>query len=344
MRKANAGLLKMLPLLKKTYFFWCYVIFVAYFSSLLFLVQGTVSAKERKQLFVFHNSFDITSSKLLEYLVNELEQNVNSYQISPLDLHKRPYSELSFLTESSADNCIITIGYDALKKTVSTRNNIPIFSTLVPKHSLDKIIQNYQRLGSEIGGIYQEQSFNRQLFLAKSIDPAIKSVLILLNRQTRYQLAQYKNTALNNSINLKFNLLPSQASSMTYFERRAAISDALILINETEHHDNQDLQSLLITSYNKQVPIIGNKQTDSIHAAVVSIYTPLKTLAKEVSQQITDFCQSNEKRLVQFSKNYQIEINHQIADYLNYNNIDKQELLINIRRLEKQQQEMLDNG
>jgi len=344
MRKANAGLLKMIPQLKKTYSFWCYVISIALSSSLLLLAQGTVSAKEKQQLFVFYDSSDVASSELLKHLVSELEQKVNSYQILPLNLHKSPLNELSSLTESSPDNCIITIGYDALKKIASTRNNIPIFSTQVPKHALDKTIQNYQRLGSKIGGIYQEQSFNRQLLLAKALDHEIKGALLLLNRQTRYQLEEYKNIALANSFKLKFNLLSAQASSPAYFLKDSATSDVLILINELVHHKIQDLQSFLITSYNKQVPIIGNKKTDSIHAAIASIYTPLDALTKEVSKQISGFCQTNESRVAQFSEGFQVEINQQIADHLNYKNINKQKLLMDIHLLEKQQQEMLNNG
>jgi len=349
MRKANAGLLKML-LLKKIYFFCSNFILVVCSSSSLLLAQGNLSLpadglnKVNKQLFIFHNSTDVAKSIFLKHLTNELGGNVDAYPISSLDITNMPLSDLSPLTESSANNCIITVGSDALKKAVATRNKIPIFSTLVSKHSLDRIIQNYQRFGSKIGGIYYEQSFNRQLLLAKAIDPEIESALIFLNRQTRYQLGDYKNVALNNAIKLKFYLLTPQASPQGYFAKNTTKKAALILINEPVHHDVQDLQSLLITSYNKQVPMIGNKKTDSIHAAMVSIYTPLNTLAKEVSRKITDFCQTNKSRIASFSEDYQIEINQQIADYLNYKNIDKQKLLADILRLEKQQQEMLNNG
>ncbi len=339
---ANADLLKMNPHLTMTFFFWCYIIFASYSFSLF--AQGAASGKNDKRIFVLYNSSQSESSKFLTPLVDELRQSINSYQITSIDLNKQPLKKQSCLAKASANSCIITIGYETLKETVSVRNKTPIFSTLVPKYALDSMIRNYQRLGSVIGGIYQEQSFNRQLLVAKAIDPEIKRVLVLLNRITRYQLSEYKDTASINAIKLKYNLLTAQVSASTYFEKNSSAIDALVVINEPQHHDNQDLQSLLITSYNKRVPIIGNKKTDSTYAAMVSIYTPLDILTKEVSAQILEFCETSGKREPKFAQSYSIELNKQIIDYLNYKNINKQDLLMDIHQLEKQQREMLNNG
>ncbi len=298
---------------------------------------ATLAIEKNKSLFVFHSGLKPSDSTYLTSLLVELKHNISDRKIKTADINELSIAQLKKQLEGS-NNCALTIGQPALEKILATRNKTPIFSTLVSRTNLDNLTNRYFRLGSRVTGIYQEQSFKRQLLLGRAINSDNKNIVVILGRKTRYFLDEYRTISQQQSLKLSFDILKHQESPQQSFTRLAEDDGFLIILNEEQQYSQQDLQSLLITSYKKHIPMIGSKTSDSKSAALASIYTPLKRLAKDTATGLQEMCDGKKLSKAKYSEHFAVLINPQIAAYLDYGHLDEKKLAKAVYALEQAEQ------
>ncbi len=289
-----------------------------------------------KTLYVFHSNNNEQSQQFYQQLIPALKQQTQFQHIKSINTSKTTQAHIAKQLSNSS-HCAMTIGKTSLEKVLAIRDKTPIFSTLVSKNNLDHLINNYSRLGSRVTGIYHEQSFLRQLYLAKAINKDIEQIIIVLGRNTRYELPYYQQQTNLHSLSLLFKILNHQSSPLQFFSTLNIKNAALLIMNDPEHHSEQDLQSLLIASYQLQIPLIGGKKSDSIDAAVASIYTPLEDLINEAASNISKICMNDILPVATYSQRYRIVVNQQIAKHLNLEHINEHDLKQSIVLSEKNQ-------
>ncbi len=292
------------------------------------------AAVQEKTLLLFHSGLESYDATYMMSLLVELEKQITDHKIKIGNTRDLTIAQLKSQLEKSK-SCVLTIGQQALETILATRDNTPIFSTLVSRTNLDSLTDTYSRLGSRVTGIYEEQSFSRQLLLSQAINPANNNILVILGRKTRYFLTDFQRISKRQSLKLSFDILRYQESPQQSFARQSLDKGFLIILNEQQQYSDQNLQSLLVASHNKNIPMIGNKESDSKTAALASIYTPFKTLAKEAASGLRQMCQSSEIPVAKYGEHYAITINSQIAEFLNYNFLDEIHLAKRVLSLEK---------
>ncbi len=309
-------------------------------SALLLLITLCFAlpsvAAEEKQLVLFYSSTE--NEKLADRLSDQLPQLSDFKNIRKVDINDYTIAQLEKILTPAKD-CAITLGELSLKTLLSTRPNNRVFSLLVAKHQLDTFIENYSRFGVELSGIYQEQSFKRQLMLVQSIQPSAKKVALALGLKTKYWLNYYRNLSQQHNFELDYNLLNLQSSLQLFVEQLEANKTFLMVINDRDVYSPLQLQAILVTSYNRQIPIIGSKLSDSKHAAMVSVYSPTELLFTEVSQNISQFCRQQQLAPPSFARNFSISINPSIARSLNYTQLDEKAIKRKIQLLESNNKE-----
>jgi len=308
--------------------------FIAFFISLL--GSATSFAVEEKHLLVFHSGLERIDSIFSAALDHELQNKVSSHKLETFNVNGLSQIQLKTQLENT-DTCVLTIGLDALEKILATRTKVPVFSTLVSRVHLDNLIEIYSQIGNPLTGIYEEQSFRRQLLLSQSINRDLKNIAVILGRQTRYMLTSYQTIANELSMTLLFDILKLQESPQRSFSRLNIREGFLMLLNDQHHYSERNLPSLLVSSYKKQIPLIGSKILDSDSAAIASIYTPYKTLAAESAKEMQNICHKNSLSKAKYGSQYKIRINRQIAKHLGYEYLSEIELKKSVFYLEQQQ-------
>lgn len=307
----------------------------------LFCTCICLAAEQKKTLLLYHSGLEKFESVYMISLFAELETKLNNLKIKVVNTQDLNIAQLKSQLEESK-SCVLTIGLQALETILATRNKNPIFSTLVSRTNLDSLTKSYARLGSRVTGIYEEQSFARQLLLSRAINPENKNIIVILGRKTRYYLDEYQITSNKQSVNLVFDILKHQESPQQSLTRLSVDSGFLVILNEEQHYSDQDLQSLLIASHKLNIPMIGNKVSDSITAALASVYTPYKSLAKETVSGLQQTCDNNELPKPKYGKHFAVAINNQVAESLRYDSINENKLSKLIWDLEKAKQ--IPNG
>ena len=279
-------------------------------------------------IYLVHSDDDISTNKFYIPLIRALKSQFAPERIKIISTHDSPLAQLDGQL-SGANKCILSIDSQSLDRVLATRTQTPIFSTHTPQIDLDDQIRKYRQFGVTLSGIYQEQSFARQLMLAKAIDSKLDTTVIILGRKTRYSLDNYKVITRNHAMDLSYIILKRNGSPHNFLSNLSNHSKFLVTINDQHHYSNDNLQALLITSYKTKIPIIGNKAEDSLNAAIASVYTPLELLALETTNELPDYCNNSRSKQAKvnhlfqphYSKAFYVSINEQIANHLNYPNL-----------------------
>ncbi len=302
----------------------------------------SMADEHKKTLLLYHSGLENFDSVYMMSLLVELENKLSHYKIKIINTGDLNIAQLKSQLEES-ESCVLTIGQQALETILATRDKTPIFSTLVSRINLDNLANSYARLGSRVTGIYEEQSFARQLRLSRAINPENKNIIVILGRKSRYYLDDYQVTTKKQSLNLIFDILKHQESPQQSLTRLSVNNGFLLILNTKQQYSDQDLQSLLITSHSHNIPMIGNKASDSKTAALASVYTPFRILAKETALGLQQTCTRRQLPTVKYAKYFSVAINHQLAKSLGYDSIDEKKLTKEVLNLEKKHQSQTEN-
>jgi len=304
-----------------------------YLITLLFLSGTNIAYGEiyksdealSQTIYLVHSDDDISNNKFYTALIKELRSHFTPSKIKVISTSNSPLAQLDHQL-SGHNKCIISIDSHSLAKVLSTRTHTPIFSTLSSQIDLDNQIKKYRQFGVTLSGIYQEQSFARQLMLAKAIDSKLDTAIVILGRKSRYSLNNYQASAAKLNMHLSYIILKRNGSPHNFLSNLSSNSNFLVTINDQHHYSSPNLQALLITSYETKTPIIGNKQEDTLTAAMASVYTPFDQLALETIGELQEYCNSSRSQKgkanplfeAHHSNNFSVSINQQIAAHLNY--------------------------
>lgn len=297
-------------------------------------------------IYVYHSDASDQAKTFVRSLLDNFKLNQPSFKIKMIDANRQTQVALEQQLAQS-NRCVLTLDHISLSKILATRTKAPIFSTHVSKFDLDDYVAKYRRFGVTLSGIYQEQSLDRQLLLAKAVNDKLKTAIVIFARKTRYFLDDYRAAVIKRGLELSFTMLARNNSANKFISRQANSGGILIVVNDGLHYSPLKLPSLLMTSYKIGLPIIGNRQQDSELAAMASVFTPNKKLAAEVAHEVVSYCDAmlssepSEKKVRKpnFSRHFSVAINQQIAIGLNYPNLVEQELLQTILKTEQAEKE-----
>jgi hypothetical protein len=350
-------------------------------------VNQTVDNKPTK-IAIFYDASQVDSSQLMQSLIEPLTKLYsNQPQLTPKPSAKqttkpsqKPNAKSNITTNQSskdiavydinlstvselkqkallAKQCLVTLDTTSAKKMAALRLQKQIFALNIPRLTLDKLSRIYKPLGVAISGIYQEQSFQRQLFLADAIDKNLKQIGLLLSQNDSFELNQYQNTAAQQSHQLNFRLLNSIESAHTYlatlFQTQTTINTSeqtpiplkaetvtpqkkyLLLTNNQTLYSAKPMVELVLMASRLNIHLIGSTLQQSKNGALASVYLPQNALIEEALEDIKGICQQQRFRPPHFAKQYQVTINQQIARNSNIKNINQSVLLKEMQQAEK---------
>ena len=299
-------------------------------------ILTTAKSDNTPSLYVAHSGIEESERLFFTNLINNLQKSKPiTHTIKQLNTTRLTLAELEKVL-SIENSCVLTIGEPALQKVLTTRQTVPIFSTLVSKYNLDNYIENYKPFKMTISGVYQEQSFERQIFLSKALNTNLSKIGVLLGSRTQFSLRDYQKIAASQTVELSYSILRRQASAQHYFKKLPLDDQSVLLVlNDNEQYSVIDLQSLLLASHSKKIPLVGSKKSDTEAAAIASIYTPQISLAKQAANEIGNLCAGGKQAPPFYSEQYAISSNAKIAKAFGFKSLSEKELLAKVKKLER---------
>ncbi|MDH5433855.1 MAG: hypothetical protein OEY19_07905 [Gammaproteobacteria bacterium] len=271
------------------------------------------------------NRADLISQKFESNFENTNVVLTNTDQLAPLDIKNQIRSD---------DNaCVVSVGVKATEAVLATREKIKVFSTELPRMHLDKLRQMYQQFNIDLTGIYQEQSFERQLKLIKAINDKTESAHLFLGMSDKYYLQEFKRTAEDNQIELHYRILQPSSSISKYLDLNSN-SSMLIITNNEKVYKPYQIEELVKIAFEKQLYLIGNKFQDAENGSLIAIYTPEDKLVDEISESVSAYCLQYQTILPNYAKSFALAVNKKINQNMAIEELDGDKLMEAMRQME----------
>ena len=207
---------------------------------------------------------------------------------------------------------IVAVGVQALQYAAKQPGNQAVLGALIPQPVFEKI---HASTGNDnLSAIVLDQPPSRQMRLLHRLLPKAKSIGILLG-PTSTRNGELLDKAATDS-NLKTILTPIQLESdlTPALKSMLELSDALLAVPDPLVHQPGTAQTLLLTSYRYQKPVIGYSQAYVTAGALAAVYSSPADIARQAAE-IADQFPERQKALppLQPPRYFSVGINRQVA-------------------------------
>lgn len=173
--------------------------------------------------------------------------------------------------------------------------------------------------------LYRDQPLKRQLRLAKQLFPKLQHVAILRGEQelpiTRQQLQT--DSGLSISV-VSIREQPDWAKSLSQL---LSENDILLGVDDPQMYNSDTIHSILLTAYRHGKVLIGPGKPFVSAGGLASCYSGTEHYLQQLADMVKIYLQTDRLPDSQYSRNYQVAINQQVATSLGLTLPDENTLL-----------------
>jgi putative ABC transport system substrate-binding protein len=235
------------------------------------------------------------------------------------------------------DSLVIAVGVQALSQASKLDLKRSVLGVLVPQPSFDKILVESRRTPRYFSAVFLDQPYARQIALLKSILPKATNLGVLFgptSLQSSYllqQASQASNLTLVQENIYATEELPAKL-------RRALETSAVLLaVPDALVYNRETAQSVLLTSYRYQKPVIGFSQAYVRAGALAAVYSTPQQIARQAAEIIRQHLNKPQAGLPppQAPKYFSVDVNRQVARSLGIEIGDENALSDTLQRIER---------
>jgi putative tryptophan/tyrosine transport system substrate-binding protein len=212
------------------------------------------------------------------------------------------------------DTLVIAVGTQALTYAGNLDESTPVIGVLVPKSSYESILKDSGRSAEHFSALYLDQPFNRQLSLIRAIFPNIYSIGVLLGPISQFQSNDLQSAAKKWNIEVNIRLVNKSDELQFNLEKLMSGKQLLLAIPDPLIYTRETAQTILLTTYRHQVPVIGFSQSYAKSGAIAAVFSSPKQYASEIANTIKQLPKDQVTLPTARAANkFSIEINRQVA-------------------------------
>lgn len=328
---------------------WLLGSLIFYFPVICYAAETAHKTKHNSQLevtkkpgvIIFYQKDNKQLQQFLNILTRQLQEKEPKLTLHLVDTSEHSkYSLNSYLKQLSKSDieniAAFSIGKLATQKALAQRSKIKFIGLHLSRTNLDKFHQVYKRLGVYITGIYLEQSFQRQIYLAQSIQPKMNKTAMFFGQNDRFNLNECQQIITKNKLDFNFRILQANDTPNKHLQYICKKDSFLFISNNPLVYNAINFKSLTLKAYQSQVAMIGNRINDIQSGALASIYTSQEQMANEAINLIKLILEKKPLEKPHYAKTFDIAINTSISNHLGYINLDTEKLLAQIHLMENQ--------
>lgn len=209
---------------------------------------------------------------------------------------------------------IVTIGSDALRKTLAISPGQPILATLLTRQSYERALSDFPSSSRRISAVFLDQPPARQALLIRQLLPEAKRVGLLVGGDTRLQVMRFQQAMASRGLRLEYEEIENEATLLSALNSLILRADLLLAIPDTTIYNRTTLKPLLITTLRNQKVIIGFSESMVNAGALAAIHTTPAQAAKQVAQLIIS--QGTTLPAPQSANTFTLSVNHSVAQSL----------------------------
>lgn len=212
---------------------------------------------------------------------------------------------------------IVTVGSEALRKTLGKGDSTPVIATLLPRQSYERIIAEFRRHPGRITAIYLDQPAARQAAFVNSLLPGQKKAGMLFSSETKNAANQYRVAFGNAGLKLDGEDIDSDSALLPALNALLGRVNFLVAIPDSTIYRRDNIKAILITAFRYQRPVIGYSPSFVNAGALAALHTTPLQIARQTADTIINHGTSLPAPTG--PNQFAIAINHNVAQSLNLN-------------------------
>lgn len=307
------------------------LLFVPLVLTLLFAWGGVVSAAPANIAIVLSDDSAPyqETAKNIRVLVEQGVVHASVSVYSPAG--KRP----DFSRERQ--DIIVAVGVRAAQEMLAQNLTTPILATLIPRQAFEKIAR--QRDYRQFSAVYLDQPLARQMELIRLALPDRTRIGVVLGPESQDALKALQFAAKEAKFGLVAEKIGAAEELLPALQRVLADSDVLLALPDPLVFNKGTVQSLLLTTYRYQDPVIGFSQAYVKAGALVSVYTTPEQAGRQAGEMVLHVLSGKAWVLPPpaYPKYFSVSLNYQVARSLAINVSDEMALAEKLKRSVEQE-------
>jgi ABC-type uncharacterized transport system substrate-binding protein len=246
---------------------------------------------------------------------------VNSYSLSG--------RKNDFLKESP--DLIVTVGVGAAQELAAQNLPIPVLAVLIPRQAFEKIPR--QRDYKYFSAIFLDQPLARQMELIRLATPDRGRIGVVLGPDSQGAQKSLQAAASEAKLGLAVEKISAAEELLPALQRVLADSDVLLAVPDPLVFNKGTVQSLLLTTYRYQDPVIGFSHAYVKAGALASVYTTPEQVGRQAGDVVLRVLGSRATWLSapEYPKYFSVSVNYQVARSLGLSISDETVLLQHLK-------------
>jgi putative ABC transport system substrate-binding protein len=204
----------------------------------------------------------------------------------------------------------IAVGMKAAEELAT--KDVPVLSVLVPKSGYDKLRHDPAQRTVPLSAIYLDQPMERQVAFLLTALPSTRNVGILYST-TPQELPKVRRLLAEKNVRLHDRSVGGAQSLNDALESILNESEVLFVLADAGVYNSGTIRNILLTSYRKQIPLVGISQAYVKAGALCAIYSTPNQLATQVVEAVRLFSESGKLPSSQYPNEFEVSVNMQVA-------------------------------
>lgn len=259
-------------------------------------------------------------------------------QIGPqavVNVHSQSGGKIDFSRENP--DLIVAVGVSAAQELAAQNLSIPVLAVLIPRQAFEKIAR--QRDHKLFSAVFLDQPLARQMELIRLALPDRGRVGVVLGPDSLWAQKSLQAAASGAKLGLVVEKISAAEELLPALQRVLAESDVLLAVPEPLVFNKGTVQSLLLTTYRYQEPVIGFSHAYVKAGALASVHTTPEQVGRQAGEVVSRVLVSRPAWLPppEYPKYFSVSVNYQVARSLGLSVSDEAVLLQKLKRASESQ-------
>lgn len=210
--------------------------------------------------------------------------------------------------------------------------DIPALHVFIPKAGYEKLQREASAANVPRSAIYLDQPMERQVALLQSALPGTRRVGVLYTSAPP-ELQNLRRLLAEKSMQLRERAIDQAHPLNDALEEVLEESEVLFVVPDTDIYNAGTIRNILLTSYRKQIPLVGISQAYVKAGALCAVYSTPEQIAAQAFAMIERYLASGKLPAAQYPTDFEVSVNIQVARSLDLRVRDAEKLRDEIRRL-----------
>lgn len=249
-----------------------------------------------------------------ESLVDALERS-GSGRFSVEQWRIEDFRRRVTLTQLPQPIVFVTLGSQAAQAVLSSSNNTPVLSALIPQRSFEQIVRaSGRKVSAQLSAIYLDQPLQRQLALLQLALPQVQQIGVLTGPDSSDKLAELG--ALTQARGWVLRHARVKGDEALYPALREVLdgSDVLLALADPLVFNSANIRNILLSSFRARVPMLAFSPAYERAGAVMSLYTTPSQVGAQAAREVQTLLRLGHfAERVQYPDDFEVAVNHNVA-------------------------------